>query len=109
MSKNLGTPFLLRFIRIDPRLSWQLILISVYLCLIGLANTAALLGIIQSGDNTAVTTTVASTALHLIPAYGLLALRPWGRLLEIGISGIALAIAVALVFSVVGVGGLIGR
>jgi hypothetical protein len=95
----MGTPLLLRFLRIDPRLSWQLILISAYLCLIGLANTMSFFHLVKSGDQTSVITTGIAIILHFVPAFGILTLRPWGRRLEIGISAIALVISVALFFS----------
>lgn len=80
----------------DPKLTFSLIIIIIYLFLVALGNMLSVYNTIVSQDYSNLLNQILSVVLYLVPAYGLLKLKNWARLAEIAISGFAVILGFLL-------------
>lgn len=85
----------------DPKLTFGLIIVIVYLFLVSLGNLLAVYNTLTSQDYTNLAAQILSVLVYIIPAYGMLKLKNWARIMEIAISifAVVLGFAVMLTYS----------
>ena len=81
-----------------PSLTWQLIVIVLFLTLVTLSSIAGIIGGMQGGDTVEAASSAVRAMIFGLPAYGLFRMRRWARKMELMLAIFAVALGLILIF-----------